>query len=525
MKIKKLLAVGVAAIISLCSITGCGGDNKSSQNQAAGSNRGSTTEDPFKISIMIQDFEGSPNTGAHADEVMNKLEEYTGCDLEIQWVPSDAYDDKQGITLAQGDDMPMIMFAKLNSGLISAAKAGAFWDITDMITDAEKLPNLSKANPNVNKAVTVDGKLLGVYTSKPVGRYGWGYRQDWADKLGLGEPKTVEDLYNMCYQFTYGDPDGNGKDDTYGICLCKYMGPLDIMQTWFGCGNEWVEAEGKLIPVHQTKEYMEALKWFHKMYEDGLIYSDFAVRDTSTWIDGLQNGQCGVLVDTIGNARKVWDYFVNNEIPAVTGEGLASMKLMNGLAKDENSEPKSLALAGYGGVFVITKAVKNEEDVMKCLQFLDKMNDNEMVLLINYGLEGIHWEEKDGYLIDLDKDDKAAGKAYSGLNQLGSILPNPIVTDPPLEKNERMKIFEQLESEAEEIVVFNPAIGYLNNSETNSMNGASLNSILQEARTKYIVGQIDETGLQEAWNNWAAQGGNKLIEEINEQYRADQKNN
>lgn len=521
MKSKRMLAVSLSVILSLTTLAGCGGGT-SSKNNATGSKDASGAEEPFKISVMIQDFEGSPNSGEHADEVMKRLEEYTNCDLDIQWVPSDTYEDKMGITLAQGDDMPMIMFVKMNSGVISAAKAGAFWDVTDMITDSEKFPNLSKANPNVNKAVTIDGKLLGVYTSKPVGRYGWGYRQDWADKLGLEEPKTVEDLYNMCYQFTYGDPDGNGKDDTYGICLCKYMGPLDIMQTWFGCGNGWVEEGGELIPIHQTEEYMEALNWFRKMYEDGLIYSDFAVRDTNTWIDGMYNGQCGVLVDTIGNARKVWDYFVDKEIPSVTGDGFASMKLMNGLAKDENSEPTSLALAGYGGVFTITKAVKTEEDVMKCLQFLDKMNDNEMFMLTNYGLEGIHWEEKDGYLVDLDINDKAASKAYTGLNQLGSILPNPVVTDPPLKKEERMKIFEQLEADAEKIVKFNPAIGYLNNSETFSMNGASLESILQEARTKYIVGQIDEKGLQDAWNNWAAQGGSKMIEEINEQYRADQ---
>ena len=107
----------------------------------------------------------------------------------------------------------------------------------------------------------------------------------------------------MMYAFAYDDPDGNGVDDTYGLAMCKYTGPFDIMQTWFGVGNGWVEKDDKLVPVHQTEEYMEALKWFKKMYEDGLIYSDWATRDTNTWTDSVKNGECGMYVDVLDNGR------------------------------------------------------------------------------------------------------------------------------------------------------------------------------------------------------------------------------
>ncbi len=524
--VKKVLGVVVPALIAMEMITGCGkgaenGTQANSQGgQVASSGQENQVEEPFKVSVMLQDFEGSPVSGEHSEEVLNKLEEYTNCDVEFVWTPSDTYQDKLGITLAQGDDMPMIMQVDSYANVLAAAKAGAFWDLTEYIKDAEKYPNLSQANPNVNKAMTVDGKLIGIYRTRPLGRNGWGYRQDWADKLGLSEPKTVEDLYNMMYQFTYGDPDGNGVDDTYGLDLCKYMGPFDIMQTWFGCGNQWVEKDGNLVPVHQTEEYKEALDWFRKMYEDGLVYSDFAVRDTTTWLDGMYNGECGVYIDLIGNAKKVWEYFNTNEIPAVTGDGFASMKLMTGLAKDENSDPKSLATTGFGGYFVITKAAKTEEDVEKCLEFLDKIGDNEMQLLTGYGLEGIHWEEdENGEMVRLNLEDKNFHKAYAGLNQLGNVVTG---TNPPLKQSEIQKLATDLEKEAEDIVVFNPAIGYINNSAEYSMNGAVLDAVLSEARTKYIVGQIDEEGLKKAWEEWSAKGGDKLIQEINDMYHADQ---
>ena len=87
----------------------------------------------------------------------------------------------------------------------------------------------------------------------------------------------------MLYQFTYGDPDGNGQDDTYGLALSKFTAPLDIMQTWFGAPNGWGERDGKLVPVHQTAEYKEALDWMRKIYADGLVRPDWATVDTANF--------------------------------------------------------------------------------------------------------------------------------------------------------------------------------------------------------------------------------------------------
>ena len=41
----------------------------------------------------------------------------------------------------------------------------------------------------------------------------------------------------MLYKFTYDDPDGNGANDTYGLEMCKYTGPWDIIQTWFAAAT------------------------------------------------------------------------------------------------------------------------------------------------------------------------------------------------------------------------------------------------------------------------------------------------
>ncbi len=523
--LRRRLAMLAAALMVLGSLAGCaerdpaesGNGSKPEATSAAKDNGSGDTNDsgPAEITFMTFDFEGSPLSGEHAAEVIRQMEEYTNTKVTIDWVPSDSYEEKLTLALADPDSMPMIMAVGSMSGaIVSSAEAGAFWDLSGFISDSEAYPNLSQANANVNKALTVNGALIGIYRARPIGRNGIGYRKDWADKLGLGVPETIEDMYDMMYQFTYGDPDGNGKDDTYGLALCKYTGPFDIMQTWFGAGNGWAEKDGGLVPVHQTPEYMEALKWFKKMYDDGLVYKDWAVRDTATWQDAVKNGECGIFIDVLDGSRRIWDYFVTENIPSVADPAETAAMNLIGTIND-----KTLATSGFNGFFVITKAADTEEKVAACLRYLDKMNDDAMLILTGYGLEGIHWEkDADGNLVDLDLNDKVLVKDYGPLNQTVAYIPNlaPVSIYPA--RTPRQDLEEEVKAANIEKAVFNPAIGLLVNSSTYSLNGATLDQELQAARTQYICGEIDEAGLQDAWKRWEELGGADVIAEVNAQY-------
>lgn len=521
--VKKALALLLVTVAAAGSLAGCGKttDNKEKETNVSNVTNAPVTEEAKaerpSITMMTFDFEGSPLSGEHADEVIQKMEDYTNTTVKFNWVPSDNYEDKLSLALASANDMPMIIaVGSMTAAITSAAEAGAFWDLNQFMFDEEKYPNLSKANKNVNQSLTVNGNLIGVYRARDIGRNGIGYRADWAEKLGLSEPKTIEDIYNMMYQFTYNDPDGNGKNDTYGLAMSKYTGPLDIMQTWFGVGNGWVEKDGKLVPVHQTEEYLEAAKWLKKMYDDGLVYKDWAVRDTATWQDSVKNGECGMYIDVLDGSRRIWDYFVNNNIPSVVDASQpASMNLVGSI------NGKTLATSGYNGFFVITRAADTEEKVAACLHYLDKMCDDDMIVLSSYGLEGIHWEiGEEGNLVDLDTEDAVASKAYMALNQTVAYIPNMAPVSISLAKSERNILEETVKKENIEKAVFNPASSYLVNSETYSLSGSTLDQLLTDARTQYICGEIDENGLKKAWQDWQDVGGAAVIDEVNAQYTA-----
>ncbi len=533
-KARKVTAIALAAAM-LASMTACGGNSTTPTNNTTAattaSNTGTTASnttttaapaEKAEITFMTIDFEGNPlSEGAsipYAQECLALMEDYTNTKVDFTWVANDVLEEKVTLALANPKEMPMVMaVGNITGAIISAANAGAFIDLNNYMFDSAKYPNLSQANPDVCQSLTVGGKLIGIYRARVIGRYGIAYRADWAEKLGIAEPKTIDDMYEMMSQFTYGDPDGNGQDDTYGLALCQYTGPFDIMQTWFGVGNKWVEQDGKLIPVHMQSEYKEALDWFKKMYDDGLVYKDWAVRGTDQWEDSVKNGECGIFIDTTDGGRRIWDYFVNNSIPSVIeGQETAAMNLI-GTIND-----KTLATTGYNGMFVLSASTCNtDEKIEDCLHFLDKMCDDEMLVLSAWGLQDVHWKlDENGYLVDIkDPTDANAAKAYQALNQTVAYIPNMTQTSPVKEENERTQRMNQVREENVPYAVFNPADAYLINSSTYSLSGASLDQILSQARTQYICGQIDEAGLQQAWDTWLSTGGQALIDEVNEQYK------
>ncbi len=540
-KSKKFTALMLTAAMAAGTLAGCGGSPSTTPTTTAAKNDTTTaakndttttaaennkpTEMP-KVTFQAIDHQGGFFSAGNAEgheEVLQKVKDYTGIDIEYIPVANDSLEEIVGVTLLDTKNLPMIMTwgGNLNATIISAAKAGAFWNLEDYIFDEEKYPNLSKANKDVLKQVTVDGHIIGLYRARPIGRNGFGYRKDWADKLGLGAPETVEDVYNMAKAFTEQDPDGDGQKNTYGLCLCKYTGPIDLIQTWFGAGNAWVERDGKLIPSHMTDEYWEAVNYVKRMYDEGLVYSDWAIRDTNTWADGVKNGECGMMLDVLDNSRRIWDYFVNNNIPAVNGDEVASMGFVGAIAKEKGGQPTITATTGMAGFFMITKGAKTEADVEACLTYLDKMCDDEMLTLADHGLEGIGYEMQDGFLVDINTDWTPAQKPHTGLNQTVCYIPEQAARNPQVKKSDRVILEEQIKNDNVQYAVFNPASGYLAGSDTYALNGATLDTALKDARTQYICGEIDEAGFRAAMDTWLAQGGQKIIDEVNALYQAD----
>ena len=151
------------------------------------------------------------------------------------------------------------------------------------------------------------------------------------------------------------------------------------------------------------------------------------------------------------------------------------------------------------------------------------MCDPEMMALAVYGLKDICYDiNADGKVVPNGKYD-TTNCPNAGLNQAVPYVPYLTEQNPDyqLEKADYQLAYEESIANNVQYAVFNPALGYLTQSDTYAECGNDLVQILDDARTQYICGQIDEAGLQAAFDQWNARGGTQVIEEVNALYAAD----
>ena len=90
------------------------GEAAASSGQAAVSEG---TGERQMISISTLDYNaGSNNVGEYAEEIRQKMQEYTGVDFEITWVSSDALEEKNALYMANPATMPKYYYLERHIG-------------------------------------------------------------------------------------------------------------------------------------------------------------------------------------------------------------------------------------------------------------------------------------------------------------------------------------------------------------------------------------------------------------------------
>lgn len=462
----------------------------------------SATEAAFNISIMTTSFTNNP-----ADEdsaVLKALEQYTNTKLSINWVNNSAYNDKMNIALASGTLPNIMLITSKSSSVISAARADAFWELKGYM---QSYSNLRLANQTSLNNISIDNKVYGVPRIRPLGRYGIVYRKDWLNNVGLNEPKTIDDFYQMLKAFTEKDPDKNGKNDTYGLILSMADEPFQIIGSWFGAPNVWGEdSNGQLVPAHTTPEYREALKFLRKLYSEGLVNKDFSIVNTSRWNDPFVNGEGGCIVDVMDRANTLASRLDRVGDKESFIDVIGSVSGPNGY--------RTLSTSGNAGFYAIAKSsVKTEADIQKVLQFMDKINDKKAQDLLYYGIEGRHYIVENGNALRKTSDGVSESER-NDLSMLLTFIPQDYTT--PVKLSPLREKVNKVQNDNERIIVSNPAEAFT--SDVYNEKGDFLDNVIKQARIKYITGEIDDNILDSIYKTWLEKGGSDYIKEVNAKY-------
>jgi len=126
-------------------------------------------------------------------------------------------------------------------------------------------------------------------------------RADWRARLQLPEPKSWEDLAAMARAFTDDDPDGNGRNDTYGLVIPGttkrgYMSWYFSTYLWANGGDFLTAAgDGHWRPAVNGEKSVQAVSWLKDMFCRFKVVNPDAVSiDTPRAHDTFEKGIGGM---------------------------------------------------------------------------------------------------------------------------------------------------------------------------------------------------------------------------------------
>ena len=154
-------------------------------------------------------------------EIWQEIENRTG--VKINWEASADYDTVMQPRIAAGSDLPDIFVvppSMTNTGVYNLAHEGLIQPLDDLISQyAPDIQRVLDEDPELKNLLTApDGHIYTIadtpkYVNDMVVANALFIRQDWLDTLGLEQPETIEDWYEVLTAFKNEDPNGNGIQD------------------------------------------------------------------------------------------------------------------------------------------------------------------------------------------------------------------------------------------------------------------------------------------------------------------------
>jgi putative aldouronate transport system substrate-binding protein len=242
------------------------------------------------------------------------MKENMGIDLKFDFVVSKQADfnTKMSLLLASNEKLPDVFASgPTTNDLIDAGKLLQLNEAIEKYAS----PNLKKLYakfPQALDAGSRDGKIYGIPIFKEAdeGAVMW-IREDWLKKLNLTAPKTIAELEIVLEAFTKKDPDGNSKDDTFGLAVSLKNG----MYTWMATadpivgafsdymapesnsiGSYWnPDKTGKLVYSAVDPSMKPFLETMARWKKNGLMDPEAAIKDATKAVEPAVKGSAGVV--------------------------------------------------------------------------------------------------------------------------------------------------------------------------------------------------------------------------------------
>jgi ABC-type glycerol-3-phosphate transport system substrate-binding protein len=209
-------------------------------------------------------------------------------------------------------------------------------------------------------------------------------RKDWMDTLGIAEPKTLNDFYNMLVAFKSLTGE-NGAPMQASLATPIAMENLFPIYSAFGVTHrlEYFKIDnGKLSIPAASNDMLTALKFLNRLYREGLLNSDFAsLKDgNDARSKYFAAGKAGVL---FGSGAWLNDTSVSNfsggdavvvGLPPFVASGYKPYPYINGVTNYPTS--------------ALSKDCKDPKKALEVLEYINSRPGRELLIC---GIKGIHY--------------------------------------------------------------------------------------------------------------------------------------
>ncbi|GIP34145.1 extracellular solute-binding protein [Paenibacillus sp. J2TS4] len=401
MRVKQLAGGSISVIMgAMLILTGCG---KSEPAPAANPTPESSasvqpSEAPkpddmgkkYDIEFFVPTGSGGSIPSPDKDFVKKAIDEKFNVNLKVTHMAAGP-DSTNKVNVRFASNTPPDLAVVTGRDSQTYAKDGLVADLRPFMTK-EAMPNYYKwiSDSEFTGYYTIEGVDDGLRAPVPFDLQpysSWYIRKDWLDKLGLAVPTNYEETLEVMRQFTFNDPDGNGKDDTYGFSTSG--NGANVGFDW----PQWVKNgfyssmyidEGKLIDAGSNPDTVKVLLEIKDMIEEGIVDPNWFLNKGTEHFNKIIEGKAGIVkaggrdfalegVETsaVNRARQI-----NPEADIVPFNPFPDAKGITSAPQGSN-----------GFVVPKTLAEQDPDKVHRMMAILDFLASPEGFLLTHYGLE------------------------------------------------------------------------------------------------------------------------------------------
>ncbi|HEY8457605.1 MAG TPA: extracellular solute-binding protein [Actinopolymorphaceae bacterium] len=379
------LAVLASLAASAVMATSCAGDQSTAKREGDGERITLTVHRPTE--------ESPPDN----DILKREIDKALGIDLRLVTTGGTEYETQLSASLAAGD--PPDLFSISRPMLRKLASQGLLLDLTEYM-DNELTTYTQFVSPETRTRGKIDGRDYALASKSGYFYPAYWIRKDWLDNLGLEVPRTVDELFEVARAFTKDDPDGNGKNDTYG--LTGDRGFSAFMPLWgaFGSGGpgNFYLKDGEIVNGYVDPATKDALAFIQKLNKQGVVDPDWVTNEFMTAHERAWQGRAGILYFSWSEMTK--PEFVDQYKKANPEAEWIQMAPPSGPA-GEGALPRD---RGAVTLWAIPRALeKDEAKLQKVFDLINFVSSQEGNRLVMYGLEGRHYTLDGQRVVPTDK--------------------------------------------------------------------------------------------------------------------------